>query len=129
MSFSWGLRVLQSKAHETKGLSPAVASGLWGVGAVAAGLSKGRWSPGGHIASAQWLRPRCCLQILPFLQFRALAGLILRGIIERVGPDQILLTMGSGLLRHPILRGPRSPASSAPSGSMSLSLLLWLPLS
>ena len=36
------------------------------------------------------------------------------------GPEQILLTMGSGLLGHPILKGPRSPTSSAPSGSMYL---------
>lgn len=85
MSFSWGLRVLQSKAYGTKGLSPAVVGGPWGVGAVAAGLPKGRWSPGEHTAFAQWLRPRCSPQILLFLQFRALAGLILYGITERVG--------------------------------------------
>lgn len=109
MSFSWGLRVLQSKAHETKGPSLAVAGGLRGVGAVAAGLSKGRWSPGGHTASAQRLRRRCCLQIPPFLQLRALAGLILCGVTERAGPEQTLLTMGPGFLGHPILRGPGAP--------------------
>lgn len=93
--------------------SLAVAGGLRGVGAVAAGLVGGRWSPGGHTASALCQGGGAAFRFPPFLQLRALAGLILWWCYREGGPEQIA-HHGTWLSGPPDSQGSRSSASSAP---------------